>query len=419
MANRRPASASAGAEEALFEIESGTSAGPLPRIGLCAASHGGTLSARETSILSALSLDHIRVDLDLSSAGWEESLRRASMEAAALAAHLHVALHLSDSAAGELAALAGALGHVPSVVDLWLVFKKGEACTTDRWAELARKALGPCFPNAEFASGTNAYFTELNRGTPPGAVVDCLVYSVNPQIHAFDDISVMETLSAQAATVESARRISGNRPIVVSPVTLKARFNAVATGPLPPVPPGELPPQVDPRQMSLFGAAWTVGSIASLARAGAACLTYFETTGWRGVLETEQGPPVPECFPSLPGCVFPLYHPFADIGEMKGGVVLSGRSSPAQRLAGLTVDARGGRRTMIANLGPASITARIIGQTGRGRRARVKLLDETNVEWACRSPDEFRAERGAPVGGGRELEIVLLPYAVARIDWEV
>jgi hypothetical protein len=418
-ANQGPASALPGAEEAVFEIESGAPVGPLPRIGLCAASHGGTLSARGMSLLAALNLDHLRVDLDLSASGWKESLRRASAEAAALAAHLLVALHLSDSAEDEIAALGGVLGHVRSAVDLWLVFKKGEACTADRWAELARKALGPFFPNAEFASGTNAYFAELNRGTPPGRVVDCLVYSVNPQIHAFDDISVMETLSAQAATVESARRISGDRPIVVSPVTLKARFNAVATGPLPPVQPGELPPQVDPRQMSLFGAAWTVGSIASLARAGAARLSYYETTGWRGVMESEQGPPVPECFPALPGCVFPLYHALADIGEMKGGVVLSGSASPAPLLAGLTIDTRGGRRTMIANLGPSSINARVIRAPGSGRRARVRVLDETNVERACRSPVEFRTGTGARMGRGGELKIVLLPYAVARIDWEV
>jgi hypothetical protein len=403
----------------VFEIESGTPARLLPHIGLCAASHGGALTARETSLLAALGLDHIRVDLDLSAFGWKESLRRASTEAAALAASLLVALHLSDSAEGELAALRGVLGDVRSGVDLWLVFKKGEACTADRWAELARKALGSFFPKAKFASGTNAYFTELNRGTPPGAVADCLVYSVNPQIHAFDDGSVMETLSAQATTVESARGISGGRPIVVSPVTLKPRFNAVATGALPPVPPGELPPQVDPRQMSLFGAAWTVGSIASLARAGADRLTYFETTGWRGVMESEQGPPVPERFPPLPGCVFPLYHALADISEMKGGVVLQGRARPASLLAGLTIEARGKRRTMISNLGPVSITATVHSAPGSGRRARLRLLDEMSVERACRSPHDYRAEPGTVVENrGREMEVELLPYAVARIDWE-
>ena len=32
-----------------------------------------------------------------------------------------------------------------------------------------------------------------------------MVYSFNPQVHAFDDLSVMETLEAQAATVKTAR----------------------------------------------------------------------------------------------------------------------------------------------------------------------------------------------------------------------
>jgi len=413
---RSRAPAGHGAPRASFEIQAGGPAQPLPPIGLCAASHGGALSPRETSRCAALNLDHIRVEVDLSAPGWQDSLRESVARAEVLGTRLLPALHLSDSAEAELAALGDFLAHTRCEIRTWLVFKKGEACTTDRWVGLAREALGPDCPGARFASGTNAYFTELNRGVPPGIAADCLVYSVNPQIHAFDDLSIMETLSAQAATVESALRISGGRPIVVSPVTLKARFNAVATGPIPPVPPGELPPQVDPRQMSLLGAAWTLGSVSSLSLAGASLLTYFETTGWRGVMETEQGPSVPERFPALPGCVFPVYHVLADIGEMKGGEILPGHADPASALAGLTILAAGKRRTLLANLGPDVITARVVGAAGS---AHVRCLDETTVERACHSPEEFRAEQGT-VGKsrGRELEIELLPYAVARIDWE-
>jgi hypothetical protein len=35
-----------------------------------------------------------------------------------------------------------------------------------------------------------------------------MVYSFNPQVHAFDDLSVMETLEAQVPLVESARRFA-------------------------------------------------------------------------------------------------------------------------------------------------------------------------------------------------------------------
>ena len=121
----------------------------------------------------------------------------------------------------------------------------------------------------------------------------------------------METLAAQAVTLQSARRFCADRPLAVSPVTLRPRFNPNATGPEPAAAPDELPPQVDVRQMSLLGAGWTLGSIKYLADGGAASATYYETTGWRGVMETEQGSPLPRRFRSEPGMVFPLYHVLA------------------------------------------------------------------------------------------------------------
>lgn len=94
-----------------------------------------------------------------------------------------------------------------------------------------------------------------------------MTYSVNPQVHAFENIDLVETLLTQAVTVESAHAFSGGLPVMVSPVTLKMRSNPNATGPAQDALPGTLPPSVDSRQMALFGAAWTVGSIRSLAEA--------------------------------------------------------------------------------------------------------------------------------------------------------
>jgi hypothetical protein len=101
-------------------------------------------------------------------------------------------------------------------------------------------------------------------------MLDLVCYSINPQVHAFDDCSLVETLAAQATTLESARSFVGSTPIAVTPVTLRPRFNPNATGPQPEPPPGELPPQVDPRQLSLFGAGWTMGSIKYLTEGGVA-----------------------------------------------------------------------------------------------------------------------------------------------------
>ena len=78
--------------------------------------------------------------------------------------------------------------------------------------------------------------------TPAGGQEDGIVYAINPQIHAFDEFSLAENIAAQPETVTTARAYSGGRPVVVSPVTLKPRFNSVASSEQLESGPGELPP---------------------------------------------------------------------------------------------------------------------------------------------------------------------------------
>ena len=42
---------------------------------------------------------------------------------------------------------------------------------------------------------------------------------------------------------------------------------------------------VDVRQASLLGSAWTATALKHLAEAGAASVTWYETAGWRGIVE--------------------------------------------------------------------------------------------------------------------------------------
>src|SRR5262249_28725506 len=144
-------------------------------------------------------------------------------------------------------------------------------------------------------------------------------------------------LEGLASAVETARVLGLGRPVEVGPITLKKRLNPYATGPTPEPGPGELPARVDPRQMSLFGAAWTLGAIKHLAEQGAARATFFETTGWLGVMELEDGTPLPERFPSRPGQVFPMFHVFVDVNEFRGGEVLRSWSNRPLTADGLVL----------------------------------------------------------------------------------
>ncbi|MFT4041167.1 MAG: hypothetical protein QM692_23500, partial [Thermomicrobiales bacterium] len=275
----------------------------LPPIGFGMASHGGDLLEREIELLRATRPAHLRADLHLGDPEWTAELTRAERAALPLDCALELALFVMDNAPAELAELASHLRGLSAPVTRVLVYHEDEPATAPCWLEQAHAALDAVLPDAMFASGSNAHFCELNRHRPGRPAGDAIVYSITPQVHAFDERSLTENLAPQAETVRSARAFSG-APVVVSPVTLRPRFNAVAQSDVAVVA-DELPYAVDARQMSLFGAGWTLGSVKYLAEAGAEAVTYYETTGWQGLLETEEGPATPALFPSLPVEVYP------------------------------------------------------------------------------------------------------------------
>jgi hypothetical protein len=397
-----------------FVVGLSSQAVPLPRIGLGVASHGQPLSERELERLRGLHLAHLRVDLNLASEDYRALLRQASQQARALGVSLEVALMLSNAAADELARLADVLTEINPPIRAWLIFHANHHSADASWVQLAREHLSSYDPAALIGGGTNANFTELNRAHPPIDALDLVCYSINPQVHAFDNASLSETLAAQAVTVASARQFVGNLPLAITPVTLLPRFNPNATTPESAPAPGELPRQVDLRQMSLFGAGWTAGSLKYLCESGAWSLTYYETSGWRGVMELASGSPLSERFRSLPGAVFPLYHVLTDVGEFAGGEVILSESSEPLRVEGLVLRKGTAMRIVLASLIATPQRVRI--QLG-GRCARVRLLDERNAEAAMREPESFRLQAGelldTPDGS---LELELLPYAIARID---
>jgi len=315
---------------------------------------------------------------------------------------LEVALILSNLADDELKGLVTGLDLIKSAICTWLIFHTEESSTSTQWINLARSHLSNVTPDARIGSGTNANFTELNRGRPPAIWLDFVCYSMNSQVHTFDNASLMETLETQATTVESVRQFADNLPIAVSPITLKPRFNPNATALEPEPSPGELPTPVDLRQMSLLAAGWTLGSLKYLSESSAFCTTYYETSGWRGVMEAEGGSPMPERFRSMPGSVFPIYHVLADVGEFTAGEVVPTTSNNTLKVDGMAVRKDGVTRVMLANLTSS---------------VRVHHLNETNVQEATLSPEAFCTQTGELVQTalGR-LEVCLLPYAIARID---
>ena len=150
---------------------------------------------------------------------------------------------------------------------------------------LARRLLEGAQLDGTIGGGTLENFTELNREPAVGHAADFTVHACNPQVHAFDEESIVETLAVQGTTVASARTLSGGHPVVVSPVTFTPRWRLNAAGAPPPQFPGLMPFREDARHNSRFAAAWTLGSIAALAGAGTESVTYFEVAGANGLFD--------------------------------------------------------------------------------------------------------------------------------------
>ena len=382
-----------------------------PALGVCGASHDQPLDDLSLQRLKALQLTHLRTDVRFQQAGWQARWERDCREAARLGSGLHVALHLGNDAPEALAALTAEFARLQPKVLLWLVYHRDHAATPVQTLRQAKAALAGCAANALFASGTNAHFAELNRNraAAEGTALPC--YGLTPQVHASDDATLVENIGAQPLTVEGTRSFAP-RAVVLSPITLRPRFNANFPQPEPPLPLGTQPSHVDPRQMSLLGAGWTLGSIARLAAGGNLhSLTYFETTGQLGIMAGTASPT--DSWPAPAGSVYPVYHVLADMaGYTRLCPTLS--SHPLQTEAMTLLDAKSQRRILVANLTSQELDLRIKSGTCK---AVVHVLDKDNVEQAVMEPETFRARPGVEIAAaGGKLALPLGPYALARVD---
>jgi D-apionolactonase len=381
----------------------GETAGRLPDLGSVMASEEAPLTTKESKRLRTLHLSHLRVDLDLDLDSWKPTLRRADVEAVSIRAHLEIAMHnCSPARFVELANVAKAL---ESPIARWLVFPSLEANLLAGKRQLQ-------WSHAPVVGGTDDNFAELMEVPLVTDALDGVCFSVNPQVHSSDDLSVLETPQAQADVVTSAREKFGTVPVFVSPVTLKPRRNPHATAAIRQQ--GVIPETVDSRQMSLLAACWTLASIKYLAEAGATAATYYETVGWRGMMERSGALARPMGFPSHPGMIYPVFHVFVALAEFAGGTIRRVESSDPLGAVAMAVEKGGERRVLLANLS-SSLT--IVTIAPFDSATQFHLVHRGNVLDATRDEHHFPTASAValrPKAGRYRLE--LPAYAFGYFD---
>jgi hypothetical protein len=273
-----PLSAKLIADDSILLIKQISEPVPFPEVGLEMNVEQQKFTSEEAPFLAQAGFSHLRADLFLSQPAWKQVLTQALEQCKQLKLSLELAVFFGNDPAQEAKQLVEASRQNDNAIKTILIFEEKSRLTTSLLLEAVLPTIRSRFAHTPTGGGTDANFAEFNRLPLDYARLDFVTYSINPQVHAFDDLSLVENCSAQADTVRSAQTLSTHKPVHISPVTLKPRFNAVATSGST----SSLPP-ADPRQATAFTAAWTLGSLKYLSETGAASVTYFETTGSRGI----------------------------------------------------------------------------------------------------------------------------------------
>jgi len=309
-------------------------------------------SDTEIAAVRALHLDHLMVSVT-GDANPTETLRLAVDVAQATGTRLRV--RLAD--VEDYASLREAVSAVAPFADSWMVVRSDEKVTSVASLEAAQDALGRQLP---WSAGTDRYFTEINRQPPDTYGATWLSFALNPQVHAADDRSILQSTASQEVIARNAPRVANAARIAVGPVSLRPRYNPNATDPTADPSNTALPSSVDARQRTWLGAAWTALSLRGLAQAGTIdSVTYFEALGWRGLRERDTGSVDPAAFPSQPGEEFPVY---ALLRDLVGYDLLHpSRSDQPEVADALVVNGAPGPRAFVANLSAQAQTILLEG----------------------------------------------------------
>ena len=247
----------------------------MPLVGIGRSTRSAGLTENEIRVLKDINFDHYRVDLYLFSTDWREEADKAADEALKLNYPLELALFFDENTIRQSDDFISWIKDRKPVVSVISLFHTNEAATPDRLTDYVAPGLKRTLPQVSIVCGTNANFAQLNGNFPSSGFIDQICYSVHPQEHASDNSTLVENLRAQSDSVISARHYSGGKKIMVSPVNMQRRFNANIENFEHVKHYESMPSQVDTRQMSLFCAGWTAGSLKYLGEAGVKGITYL------------------------------------------------------------------------------------------------------------------------------------------------
>lgn len=364
---------------------------PLPLIGL---SHAPTelLTPFSIEMLQQLSLSHLRIDIEADSDSIISEMENYANYCIILGVPSELALYFTENFESEIQIISKVLHTSQIPVSTFLIYRKDQPVTSAETIAKVYPVLYSYNPTALIGSGTDSYFVEINRNHPQTDLLDLLCYSATPQVHTFDNDAIMINLSGIAETLHTATLFQGRARPAISTLSLRPRnrFRPEKFG------------GADPRQQGLFAASWALGALMHCIAAGAASVTFFESIGPAGLMHSHKS------------AVYPLYHVFASVGEMKGSLATICSCTEPERIASIALWSDSTLMLLVANL---TDTVQQVTIFDLPQSINYVFLDENTIEQATLFPQLWRCKKGDQrIATGPFHIFDLLPYAVLRIE---
>lgn len=387
----------------------------LPRLGSELPDNVWSLDASMIDYVEKLDLDYIRINLDLTS----EEAAASGFAKVNIASEWDYPLELvlvvspGEINRSETVRLSRLLASIRSPIERVIVLEGplglviGRMATTGSKMRFLRKLIEKQCGPVVLVLAIDQFFADLNRFWPELAGVDGVGYAICPQVHASDDISLMENVWGQSDTVLTARARSGGSAIHIISVRLIGKFGPYPSG-VPDV--AELASYGDPRQYMAFGAAWTVGSLCQLIDAEATSATYFELAGDRGLVQYTTDSQILESAARscLPG---PIYKVLEVVKQWKNGNIVRIGKDQGSRLLGVGMEWPDRTEFLLANLCSFSRRVSLSNLSG-------KLLDVSDLDSGNRMTPAgwiVRADGNSVVSESSTAVLEFGPYGVVRV----
>jgi hypothetical protein len=266
------------------------------------------------------------------------------------------------------------------------------------------KHVGASFPGAQVGGGVLTYFPELNRCRPDSSQCDYVMHGSTAITHAADDCSVMESLEGLSHVFKSGRALAQNRDYRLSLVAIGMRSNPYGSGVVENIRQNRLAMAgADPRQRSLFAAAWAVGAVAATEGHKVSSLALSALVGPFGAIHRREAWAQPGYQDSGTVMVYPIFHVVRFMSMMGGAPRLLMRSA-GSGIVGVASQDHSDIRLIMANLGTDVSHVRLPYD------AEIRSLNVDNFQSAIHDPQWL--DTSEPDHGSN---VALAPLSVAFV----